>query len=404
MKIVAGLILAVFLMVAGPEFARADLASILKSEKTPHYDTLSQEQFKKSSDLYDETPYSDVYLRYKIRLPKEWRRGEDEWQSLNADGQESGDQEKQKKKKDVDLKTESKADVSEAVNRRVLGKIRRYYGPPRTVGPLSYIDVSAVGVEHNISLRNWFINYVLVQGLTLQGLEVINENRVEALYIIFDKDTSYVVRTIAEMNGARVVMVSYYLPEQFWLEERAVQEKVLSSFKFVLPEKIEIEGKRTYSFLEMLRLDYPSSWKLIAPNINSVDSMDARILSMDKKGNMNGEMDFHAVSVDLETTLAQEVGDFKDSITDMGFEVGDLIDVIDDYKFNDYLFFHRVEVYKLPPKKNTYIKNHELWLAVMAEDRYYYVATLVTPSREDDFANWARNIAAFKIVLESIRP
>ena len=386
-----------FVMSTGAVFAQK--VDITKSDKVPRYDTLTEEQFAAQSDLYKEKPYGDKYLEYKIRLPKGWRKGSEEWQGI---GNEDEEREKERNKQET-LGTAKENVATAAMNQRVLGKLRRYFGANR-IGTLSYLEVSALELDFDVSARNWFINYILNHGYTLEAMEEISAKRVEALYIVFDKDTSYVVRTVAEINGSRIVLVSYYLPETNWNEERAFQEKVITSFRFISPEDKKIEATRTYSFLEMLRFDYPVSWKLLAPNINTVDSMEVRLINKDKHEDMNGEIHFHVISTELDTTLTQEVGYIRDDIVDIGFRIGDMIGVINSYKFNDYLFFNRVEVYEASPKKGSGLRDHELWLAVMAEDRYYYIITMLSPSRDDDFYNWSRNVSALKIVLESIRP
>lgn len=377
--------------------AEAQKINVAKADKMPRYDTYTKEKFEAESDLYQEMPYGDKYLEFSIRLPKGWSKGSEGWKAL-----ENGEKDKDADKGEV-LSTGKAAAVSGGGS-RILGKLRKYFGSD-LVGIPSYIDISAVDLEFDLSARNWLINYVQARGLTLEALEEISDTRAEALYIIFDKDTSYVVRTAAEINGSRVVLVSYYLPEVRWNDERAVQEKVISSFNFKKPDKTKVEVTRTYSFLEMLRFDYPSTWRLLAPNINTVDTMEARLINSGINETLNGEISFHIISTEIDTTLAQEVNDIKDDIVDMGFDIGDMIEVMEDYKFNtSYLFFNRVEVYKIPPKKKARLRAHELWLAVMAEDRYYIIITLISPSREDDFFNWSRNISTFQRVIESVRP
>ena len=382
-------------LIVGIGMAGAQKINVAKSDKMPRYDTYTKEQFEAESEVHHEMPYGDKYLEFSIRLPKGWTKGSEGWKTLDNDEKNNG--------KEDDLGTGKAAAVGGGGS-RVLGKLRKYYGSNLVAIP-SYIDISAVELEFDLTARNWLINYVQARGLTLEALEEVSDVRAEALYIIFDKDTSYVVRTAAEINGSRVVLVSYYLPEVRWNEERAVQDKVISSFSFKKPDRTKVEVTRTYSFLEMLRFDYPSTWRLLAPNINTVDTMEARLINSGINEILNGEINFNIISTEIDTTLAQEVSDIKDDIVDMGFEIGDMIEVMDKYKFNtSYLFFNRVEVYKMPPKKSASLRAHELWLAVMAEDRYYIIITLISPSREDDFANWSRNISTFQRVVESVRP
>jgi hypothetical protein len=39
----------------------------------------------------------------------------------------------------------------------------------------------------------------------------------------------------------------------------------------------------------------------------------------------------------------------------------------------------------------------------MIEDRYYYIVSMITPGRNTEFVRWARNIEAYREVIESFR-
>lgn len=384
-----------------PAAAQAQKLDLTKVQKVPHYDTLPDAEFEAQTELREENPFNDKYLAYTIRLPKNWTRSPEDWQQKAE--QQKKEAEEKENEDDVVLGTAQETGATTGLSRRILGRLAKYYGPSR-MGQPSYIDISALELDYEIAVRDWFLNYVMTRGYTLQGLEEVNFKRLEALYIVFEGDTSYVVRTVAEINGPRIILVSYYMPEKFWMEERAMQDKIMSSFRFISPEKPKIETTRTYSFLEMLRFDYPASWNLFAPNVNSIDSMDVRLVNLNKDDTVNGQIDFHIFSTEMDTTLADEVDFVKDNMKEAGLDVGDLIETSEAFKFNDYLFFSRVEVYDAPPRQNTRLQKHELWMAVLAEDRYYYIVTLLTPSRNADFFSWARNYAAYKRILESIRP
>ena len=87
----------------------------------------------------------------------------------------------------------------------------------------------------------------------------------------------------------------------------------------------------------------------------------------------------------------------------VGLEVGNMIEAPNKYKYRPQVTFSRVEVYNAFSKDKS-IEDHEYWLAVMAENRFYYIVSMVTPSRTADFSNWAQNTEAFEMIVESIRP
>ncbi len=356
---------------------QAQMLDIQKIQKIPRFKELTDEKFTAETNAVEEKPKGDKYLAYRLRLPKDWSKVlEDAPPEEEGSGQE--------------------------MSRRILGKVNTYFSPANT-DILSRFEVRALELEHDISARNWFLNYVLVNGYTLQGMEEVSNRRVEALYVLLEKDIPYIVRTVAEINGSRIVLASYYMPDMRWEAEKAIQEKIVGSFKFIKPERIRIESARTFAFLDILRFDYPVSWRLSAPNIYSTDVMDAKLVSSPDDKILDGEISVHIISTELDTTLAQEVQNLKGDITDTGLAIGKLIEVPTNYKFHNHIYFSRVEVYQANDKLKK-VEEHEYWLAIMAEDRYYYIVTMVTPSRGSNFYIWVRNSGAFQTVIESLRP
>lgn len=355
----------------------SDMLSLENIQSTPSYDKeLSFDQFKEQSRLVEGDPARDPALAFTIRLPDGWEL---------AEGFDS----------------EMKEGIKHQSNKRVLGTVARYFSPPR-MDFNSFLEVKSMRLDNDISARNWFLDYILSQGFTLQGLEQITETRHEALYNLVEDGVPYVVRTLAEMNGPRIILVSYYLPELYWATERAFQQHVIESFSLKNPEPVKIEKKLTYSFLQLLKFDYPVSWKLRAPYIESIDVLEAEIINTPDNTTLDGTIKLTVVSTEMDTTLADEIGFVKEDLKKLGFTIGELIDTPQDYQFHDHIFFHRVEAYTTDSSKG--IRDHELWLAIMVEDRYYYIVTMLTPSRKGAFLTWARNIEAFEVVIESLRP
>jgi len=261
-----------------------------------------------------------------------------------------------------------------------------------------------VQLEHEVTAKNWFIHEILARGYSLEGLEVYSDRRVEALYVLVEKDSAFVVRAIAEINGPRMVVASYYVPEGRWKEEQAMQQWAVQSFSFISPEVTKIEMTRTYSFLDLVSFEYPASWRLVAPNIYTIDDMEAKLLYSPEQKTLGGQIDVMVVSSEYESVLEEQLAYVRKKISEMGLVPGDLIEKRDDqYAFGPHVLFNTVETYQIKDKDDSII-DHEYWLAILEEDRYYYVITMLTPGRKGEFYNWARNGEAFKTVVESIGP
>ena len=348
-----------------------------KIKQIPTFTTLTQEQFEAQSDLHTATPSDDKYLAYSIRLPKGWQK---------ASGEKLYD------------KTSGSQDH---LTHHILGRIAKYYAP-QTMAISSYIDIEAMSLDFNISARNWFLNYILTNGFSLLGMKEVAPNRLVGLYDRVVNSQSYVVRTMAQINGPRIVLISYSMPEENWEDEKALQEKVIDSFAFLNPEKASAESSRTYVYLDLLRFDYPQSWQLLNPTINATEGMNVRLIDSKDKESLDGQIEIRVESTDSDKTLAQQVQDLRNNLRTEGLEIGGLIESPSDYKFHKQVYFNKVEVYDAHGRENEF-GAQELWLAIMIEDRYYYIVSMVTPGRNHDFLRWAKNIESFRTIVESFR-
>lgn len=360
-----------FVLGVSPAPVSAQLYEAGKIKLVPEYD-ITQEELLATTDEFADKPFGDKYLAYKIRLPKGWTKRPSEV-TTNAD-----------------------------ISKKLLGEIARYYGP-NAPDARSYFVIQAAELDYEITAKNWFMNYILSRGYTLQGMTTVSDKRVEALYVMLDKDQSYVVRTVGEVNGSRMILAMYFIPEARWNAEKVLQSHAMKTFQFDSPEKVRVEQTRTYAFLDLLRFDYPASWRLLAPNIYSIEAMDAKIVNASEDSILNGEVDIHVVSTELDTTLAEEIKNVQKGLESKGLAIGKLIEQPQDYKIHDHVYFSRIEVYLANDPERSLV-DYEYWIGVLMEDRYFYIVTMLTPARGTEFYVWARNTEAFKLMVQSLRP
>ncbi|WP_435641887.1 hypothetical protein [Micavibrio aeruginosavorus] len=351
--------------------AWAQAFDIKKISELPNY-PMDPAAFEAATTAYEDTPLGDKFLSYKIRLPKDWKKSADD-----------------------NLR-------SQDLSKRLLGEVARYYGPV-TGDVRSRFVIMALELDHEITARNWFLHYILSRGYTLQGMKELSDRRVEALYIQMEKDTPFVVRATAEINGPRMILSMVYVPEALWKGQEGMQDAIIDSFHFIAPEDSRLSSTQTFAFLDLLRFDYPTSWRLRAPNIQSIDVMEASVINTRDEKTLNGEIDINIISTELDTTLAEEVKALQKELEERGMVIGAMIEQPTDYTFQPQVSYNRVEVYEMTNKEKS-IQDHEYWIAVLIEDRYYYIITMLTPSRNVDFYTWAGNTEAFGRVIQSMRP
>jgi len=366
--LICGVIVLLSLIASGTYQARAqgfDLSKIPPLQDIP----LSPADLAAKTKTVGEEPNNDKFLTYTVRIPNNWTK-----EDLGA-GQ---------------------------TGKSLLGDIAHYYGPA-ALDARSHMVIQATELGYDVTARNWMLNYILSHGYTMQGMRVISDKRVESMFIYLDHDISYVVRSVAEINGARMILVLYYVPESRWNLEKGFQSETIKSFTFTQPEKARVEAVRNYAFLDLLRFDYPSSWRLQAPNILSTESMSAKIINSNDNQTLNGQIDVNVVSTELDTTLPEEIKKIQKAMDDRGLVIGKLIEQPKDFKPQSQVYYSRIEMYQANDK-NKELVDYEYWIAVLIENRYYYIVTMLSPSRTSDFFVWARNSEAFRTVVESLKP
>lgn len=357
--------------VAGAQ--KFDVMALVDMPKIP---VLLQSYFESRTDIHSETPEGDESLSYTVRLPKEWT-----------------------KSTDAGLR-------NYVLNTNVVGEVARYFGPPDG-DKRSMFTVNALQLEYEISIRNWFVNHVLTNGYTLQGFQQLSETKIEALYVLVEKEQSFVVRSVAELNGRRVVLAEYAVPYDLWHQEKSMQQASIRSFMLLKPDQSVIEILDTYNFLDLIEFQYPISWSLRAPAIRSIDQMGVTLVNAAKSGQMDGFIDVGVMSTDIIGMDPQEQAEklsrkmMQGLKARTGFEIGEKIEDITDYKVNPVMKSAMVRTFVAKDETQSLV-GYEIWIAVMREADYKYYITMVTPARKDEFYTWARNSKAFQRVVESI--
>ncbi len=346
----------------------------------PEFDLLPQAEFDKQTKEFDRDFQKDEALSYKLRVPENWSES-------------------------------SKGGLGDvAVSNKILGELGKFYGPP-TLTSRSKLVIEAVGLDYNMTAHQWFVQYLLANGYNLQGLKTHDGNNAEALYVLIEDGVSYAVRSVARVNGKRVVVAQHFVPIERWHDEKVIQAQILRSF--VLKNKVQayVEEMDAYQFLDLAEFKYPRSWALKALPIRSIDRMRVELLSTAtvKKGyekaqtRLDGQVDLALVSIFASETLEEEIEWFRDNLAEKNLTLGELIEVRDDFLLGDRFDFVDTQVFKVNAQTAKLIE-HELWLTIMSKGEYYYFISLFTPSRDHDYFTWARNTETYKLIISTIQP
>ncbi len=341
---------------------------------------MTDEEFVKETKFISKVPYGEEVLAYSMRIDKDWTE--------SADG--------------------GLGNVM--LSEKLFQDINTFYGKP-TISGRSRVEVQALNVEGSLTAEQWYIKYILEGGYTTEGLVTHNDNKVESLMVIMDRDYSYYLRTMILLNGSKVIMVRYYVPVYYIQKEAVMQAQVLSSFKLKHKKERVLGEMDSYRFLDVIEVQYPQTWKIYPKTMRTADRMEASLLNIREVPGGAGQassvstqakVDIIVLSSAANQSLVDQVDEFKRYIEGTGMLVGDKIET-KDIKYNDSMDFGITEVYKGTDSSSN-LNDYELWYSVMVGGNYYYMMLLLTPSRNDDFGTWAENSQNFRIMVEKLTP
>lgn len=366
-------VLAAVLAMAWAAPAQATVNLLTDLEPLAKVDFIPQAEFDAATQPIETTPYGDESLKFKIRLPKDWT-AEAVAPSLKA---------------------------PDMLSKKVLGELVKYVSPPR-LERRSYFIMEALEQTYEVSARNWLINYLIHDGYTINSLTEYSERAVEAMYVEVRGDMTYAVRARAFINGPRVIIARYFVPQEDFQDERTMQAQTMASLELLHHPQGGIETWKTFGFLDQSYFDYPVSWTVTAPLIKSIERMRATLYTGVKEDKPDGQIKVYAVSRLLDVALQDEIKSYRDKTIDIpGYTLGKRIETIESPMHKD-ISFGKVEAYELNPSSVTMLK-YELLFAVLQGEDYYYFVTLLTPARTYDFYLWSRNVRAFRVIVETMR-
>lgn len=374
------------MLVAGSAWAQeVDISKIPELKK---YEFVPAKQFEAQTKLVSEkTPYGDEQLSYSLRLPQGWTDNTQATLIGSSTGQG-------------------------VLSSDILSIIGRYTSPAKNF-KRSYITVEAIHAAYEMGMKDWFFNFMIRNGFAISAMGEKSPYDIEALYIQNEGEDSYVVRVRLLLNGSKIILVRYFLPQDNYDAEKVAQAQIIDSFDVLTDSGTQIERRQTYGFLDQSYFDFPASWELKERSILTIERMSATISQIrviggketnekDREYVLQGYIKIAAVSKLLKTTLPQEIERFRNEIKVPGHKIGSMTEQLQ-YSFHPDIVTGKGQIYALVPDASVRTKDYELAVSVLEGKDYYYITSLVTPARAQDFYIWARNMEAYRIVNESIR-
>lgn len=374
-----------------------DLAYNIK--EVPKYWEISPEIFEQDTRLITVEPHKGSELSFSVRLPYDWAETE-----ISKD--------KNIGKDDFHLWKKGVIREKKYLPKRGVGSgsgflelIATFISPGDGQALHSSLKVEALELEQDILASDWLVDFIYTNGHTLQFMTPHNEMLAEALYVYLENGLAYIARTKVQINGSKVIMVTYLIPERKWNEQRSYQFHAIDSFHVLNKKRSRVIPTKVHSFLDILEFDYPESWGLEAPRIDSLHEMEASLIRSRNGKSVDGRINIMILSDKLKDKVPGRIESMKKNIELMGLTAGPMVEKRDTYDFNEKLKLTHVEVYTATDTEHVpkQVIDHELWIALFYDGQFYYIMDLLSPSRLFDKKEWIDNTQAFKVVVESMR-
>lgn len=347
----------------------------------PEVELLSQEEFEKQTTEYQDVPFNDSYLAYSVRIPNNWTKAETD---LTI--------EKEKFGRTIEIESRIALDV--------LGVLARFDGPPSTLAR-SYFTIEALEQKFEITAKSWLTNFVLANGYTLQGMNVVSDRKIEAEYTHIIDDISLLVHMTAEVNGPRIIVARYFVPVFRAEEEQVMQVQTVRSFQLLDTEGRQVETRGVFEFVDQSYFDYPVSWKVRKPNFRTVERMKVSLFNLSKVQEVNGRIEVNAISKLLDTSLPDEITYFMKNFDLKDYYLSE-VESRPVMRHHPEIQYAKTEIYDLIPMLPN-MMDYELWATILEGEDYYYILTLLTPTQDEAYELWTRNTEAYKVVVSTLR-
>jgi len=375
-----------FLVFLEPESAHAQAKDLLHSYlvELPKVEMLSQEQLDEISEVYKYAPEEKDAMAFTLNVPKGW---------INKTGEK---------------------DSKDVFSKEIISEIVTFVSPARLQIARSELSVEYAELAYQTSTQHWVLQYLISRGLTSKGMEVVNEKRTEFFYVDVESDLTFGVHAVAEINGNKLFLTRYRLPIEAWDEEKNIQKSTVSSFEFLNPVDDMIEALLDYQFLDLALIKYPRSWRQKAKPIRSIDRMEVGFFRIDtdplsEKRILAGRIDANMVSYSVVEDVDKEIDAITVNLLGERLVLGEEMTVSE--ASVPAKFIEESDVYEKFSMRSYVAENkagrslgYEFWVTSVLVADYYYFFTMLTPSREDSFFSWSRNLETYKVLLKSFDP
>ena len=292
----------------------------------------------------------------------------------------------------------------------VLNEVVKYVGPSDLYGVRPFFALEAVLLKNALTAEQWMAEYMQSNNYTSQGFKTYSDDHVEAVFVYVDRSDSFIVRAAVRRNGNVMALARYVIPETQWADASPIQEAAIQGFSFKNTNEERVEDFQSFRFLDVAEAEYPLSWEFVPGDLRSIDRMGATFLKISKRQDdskivraLEGKVMINLVSSYVVSDLEKELDRFRRELVDNSVTIVSEIEDAPQWTYGDHISFANNRLFHAQRSYEGSLKDFELWVSVLGIGEYYYLAGLLTPSRDEEFSRWARNTRSYQLMLQSMR-
>jgi hypothetical protein len=360
--------------------------AVVDEKKLDFKVNLSRETFVSQSIEYDEEPFGDKNLAYKVLLPKSWTQVSDE-------------------KLEKSLK-----------NKRLLGEVARYISPPISDDRATF-SIKALSMTRLMDVEHWFLHQMSVQGLYVSGIKVFSRDLVHAEYDIFENERYYSIRAVAQRNGGRVILSEYRTPLSQKEKYKNMQRWTMSTLRLSKIVKSLDDLVDSYSYLGKVQHYYPSGWSSSSGSSSSSDEISAgfgRTLIVDlgsgkkseKIDRAKGYIQTYLISKSSTPDINKKLELLMASYNGVTVDTAHVLSEIERTGSNKEgtVVFSPIKTYGLMGNEEAvgYEGEYAFLSSYNETGSHYFVAFMLMPKKGFNYPLWAENMATYHLLLRSL--
>ncbi len=340
-------------------------------KEMPDGSTMGYDSFLQESKVFEKKHKEKAFLDYEVKLPKTWTDTIDE---------------------DVEVGR---------FNPNFLTDIGRFVSPPYG-DRRAFFSVQVTVLRYESFAEDWLRNQILLNGYSVNAVDVKSHNEVEALYSALEGDLTFAVRAKVLIDGNLLYFVRYALPLNYFSQRADHQKHVLDSFKLQNPRGGTIEKARRFSIVDALTFSYPSSWTVKNPNFKKLDHLTVDLYRLEQDSIILGRIGIEAIAKKEEGNdlaihsqrIIQELE--KKGVKLDGLKGKDMVEIPKAFLGG------AIEVYSTYSDTTEGVEE-EFWFFFLEDADYYFFFTMLTPTKEASYEEWSRNRAALTKLLYNLR-